>query len=320
MTLQVFHGWKDLPPQAKGAALAFGSFDGVHRGHQLVIADAARAAARIGAPLGMISFEPNPRLHFEPDQPPFRLMTPGQLARTLDKLGVDRLNLLPFGTEMAEFSDREFVETVLVQGLGVRHLAVGFDVTFGKGRTGDPDLMRRYGEEFGFSVSVTPKLQMNGGVKVSSTEARNALHEGHPEKAAFILGRPFAIEGVVQKGRQLGRKLGIPTANVPLGDYATPKFGVYATRTRLKDGRELAGVANIGVNPTTGLVDARLEVWLFDFDEDIYGELIDTDLIAFLRPEQTFIDAAGEFDVPAMVEQIHRDAAQARALLLTPLG
>ena len=139
MTLQVFHGWKDLPPQAKGAALAFGSFDGVHRGHQLVIADAARAAARIGAPLGMISFEPNPRLHFEPDQPPFRLMTPGQLARTLDKLGVDRLNLLPFGTEMAEFSDREFVETVLVQGLGVRHLAVGFDVTFGKGRTGDPD-------------------------------------------------------------------------------------------------------------------------------------------------------------------------------------
>lgn len=315
MTLEVFHGWKDLPAESRGAALALGNFDGVHRGHQRVIADAARAAARLGAPLGVISFEPNPRLHFQPDQPPFRLMTPGQLARTLDGLGVDRLYLLPFGAEMAEFSDHDFVKSVLVTGLGARHVAVGFDVTFGKGRTGDPDGMRRYGEEFGFSVSVAPKLDMDGGVKVSSTEARNALHAGLPEKAAFILGRPFAIEGVVQKGRQLGRQLGIPTANVALGDYVTPRFGVYATRTRLPDGRELPGVANIGVNPTTGLVDARLEVWLFDFDEDIYGELIETDLIAFLRPEQTFTDEKGDFDVPAMVEQIHRDAAQARAIL-----
>lgn len=319
MSLEVFHGWKDLAPAARGAALALGNFDGVHRGHQRVIADAAQAAARLGAPLGVISFEPNPRLHFQPDQPPFRLMTPNQLARTLDGLGVDRLYLLPFGAEMAEFSDRDFVETVLVKGLGARHVAVGFDVTFGKGRTGDPDGMRRYGETFGFSVSVASKLDMDGGVKVSSTEARNALHAGHPEKAAFILGRPFAIEGVVQKGRQLGRQLGIPTANVALGDYVTPKFGVYATRTRLADGRELPGVANIGVNPTTGLVDARLEVWLFDFDEDIYGELIETDLVAFLRPEQTFTDAEGNFDVPAMVEQIHLDADQARRILMPAL-
>ena len=319
MSLEVLHGWKELPEAARGAALALGNFDGVHRGHQRVIADAARAAAQLGAPLGVISFEPNPRLHFQPDQPPFRLMTPNQLARTLEGLGVDRLYLLPFGAEMAEFSDREFVETVLVNGLGAQHVAVGFDVTVGKGRTGAPDGMRRYGAEFGFSVSVATKLDMDGGVKVSSTEARNALHAGHPEKAAFILGRPFAIEGVVQKGRQLGRQLGIPTANVALGDYVTPRFGVYATRTRLADGRELPGVANIGVNPTTGLVDARLEVWLFDFDEDIYGELIETDLVAFLRPEQTFTDAAGNFDVPAMVEQIHLDAAEARRILLPTL-
>ena len=315
MSLQVFHGWKDLPPQAKGAALALGNFDGVHRGHQSVIADAAKAAAAVGAPLGVISFEPNPRLHFQPDQPPFRLMTPSQLGRALENLGVERLYLLPFGAEMADFTDREFVETVLVKGLGARHVAVGFDVTFGKGRTGDPEGMRRYGQELGFSVSIAAKLEMDGSIKVSSTAARNALAAGHPEKAAFILGRPFAIEGVVQKGRQLGRTLGIPTANVPLGDYTLPTLGVYATRTRLKDGRQLDGVANIGVNPTTGLVDARLEVWLFDFDEDIYGELIETDLIAFLRPEQTFLDATGGFDVPAMVEQIHRDAAQARAIL-----
>jgi riboflavin kinase/FMN adenylyltransferase len=175
--------------------------------------------------------------------------------------------------------------------------------------------MQRYGAELGFSVSVTPKLVLEGEVKYSSTEARAALRNGEPERATDILGRPFAIEGVVQKGQQLGRRLGIPTANVPLADYVVPKLGVYATRTRLKDGRHLPGVANIGVNPTTGLVEPRLEVWLFDFDEDIYGEVIETDLVAFLRPEETFLDGDGNFDVPAMVAQIHRDADQARAIL-----
>jgi len=144
---------------------------------------------------------------------------------------------------------------------------------------------------------------------------RQLLREGNPGEAARILGRPFAIEGLVQKGRQLGRKLGFPTANVPLGEYVAPKFGVYATRTLLHDGRKLGGVTNIGVNPTTGIVEPRMEVWLFDFDEDIYGEVIETELIAFLRPEETFRDAEGKFDVAGMVRQIHRDAAQARGIL-----
>ncbi len=314
MALTVFHHWRGLADQDRGAAVALGSFDGVHRGHQQVIADAAEAARRLDVALGVISFEPHPRMHFRPDAPPFRLMNPHQLARTLDRMGVDRLYLLPFGLEMAEFSDHDFVREVLVKGLGARHVAVGFDITFGKGRTGDPDLMGRYGEEFGFTVSVADAAGDEDG-KFSSTAAREALRQGHPEHAADVLGRPFAIEGVVQKGRQLGRKLGFPTANVPLGDYVAPKFGVYATRTRLKDGRELGGVANIGVNPTTGLVDPRLEVWLFAFDEDIYGETIETDLIAFLRPEVTFRDAAGNFDVPAMVAQVHEDARQAKAIL-----
>ena len=314
MGLAVFHHWRGLADQDKGAALALGNFDGVHKGHQAVIADAAKAARRLGAPLGVISFEPHPRMHFRPDAPPFRLMNPHQLARTLDGLAVDRLYLLPFGMEIAEFSDRDFVNEVLVRGLGVRHVAVGFDITFGKGRTGDPDLMHRYGKEFGFTVSVAEAAGDNDG-KFSSTAAREALRDGLPEHAADVLGRPFAIEGVVQKGRQLGRQLGFPTANVPLGDYVAPKFGVYATRTRLKDGRQLGGVANIGVNPTTGLVDPRLEVWLFEFDEDIYGETIETDLIAFLRPEVTFRDAAGNFDVPAMVSQVHEDARQAKVIL-----
>ncbi|MGI8841334.1 MAG: bifunctional riboflavin kinase/FAD synthetase [Caulobacteraceae bacterium] len=306
--MKTLHGWKDLAAADKGAAVALGNFDGVHLGHQSVIAEAAMAAARLAAPLGVISFEPHARMHFQPDAPPFRLMNARQLARTVAGLGAERLYLLPFGAEMANFSDRDFVRDVLVAGLGVRHVAVGFDITFGKGRTGDPAAMRRYGEEFGFSVSVAPAVEA-AGVKISSSAVRDALREGRPEAAAALLSRPFAIEGVVQKGRQLGRRLGFPTANVPLGDYVAPRFGAYATRTRLADGRHLPGVANIGVNPTTGEVAPRLEVWLFDFDEDIYGETIETDLIAFLRPEEKFPSIA------AMVEQVRRDEARARAVL-----
>ena len=174
--------------------------------------------------------------------------------------------------------------------------------------TGDPEAMRRYGETFGFSVSVAERVENHAG-KISSSAAREALREGRPDIAAAILGRPFAIEGVVQKGRQLGRTLGFPTANVPLSDYVAPKFGVYATRTRLTDGRTFSGVANIGINPTTGVVEPRLEVWLFDFDEDIYGEKIETDLVTFLRPEEKFTS------IDAMVDQIHLDVHEARACL-----
>ncbi len=306
--MKIIHGWKGLTGANRGAAVALGNFDGVHLGHQHVIADAAAAARAMGAPLGVISFEPHARMHFNPEAPPFRLMNAHQLARTVQTFDADLFYLLPFGVEMANFSDHDFVSEVLAKGLGVRHVAVGFDITFGKGRTGDPEAMRRYGAEFGFSVSVASAVENSDG-KISSTTVRDALRDGHPDLARKIMGRPFAIEGLVQKGRQLGRQLGFPTANVPLGDYVAPKFGVYATRTRLKDGRQLEGVANIGVNPTTGEVEPRLEVWLFEFDEDIYGETIETDLIAFLRPEEKFDS------VEAMVEQIYLDERIARAIL-----
>ena len=308
--METLHGWRGLAAPNRGASVALGNFDGVHLGHQRVIADAARAGVRLGAPLGVISFEPHARTYFQPDAPPFRLMKPIQLARTVETLGAKRLYLLPFGVELANFSDRDFVREVLVAGLGIRHVAVGFDVTFGKGRTGDPRSMRRYGEEFGFSVSVAPPLEA-GGEKISSSIVRDALGQGRPDVACGLLGRPFAIEGVVEKGRQLGRRLGFPTANVALGDYVTPRFGVYATRTRIGENHAIPGVANIGVNPTTGQVAARLEVWLFDFDRDIYGETIETDLIAFLRPEVRFASTA------AMVDQVRRDARAARAILAT---
>ncbi len=309
MKLKIVHGWKDLAAEDRGAAAALGNFDGVHRGHQQVIAEAARAASALKAPLGVITFDPHPRRLFRPTEPAFRLMTIEQQARVLGGMGVDVLYLLPFDFQMASFSDKEFVEQVLVDGLGVKHVAAGFDISFGKGRTGSPEALAAYGDQKGFGVSIAEPVAGKAGDKFSSTSVRDALREGHPETAARILGRPFAIEGVVRRGQQLGRQLGFPTANVEIVDYVVPKLGVYATRTRLPDGREVPGVANLGNNPTTGAVETRLETWLFDFDEDLYGQVIETQLIAFLRPELKFDS------IELMVEQIRRDETDARAIV-----
>jgi riboflavin kinase/FMN adenylyltransferase len=308
--LRVVRGWKDLPAGDKGAAIAMGSFDGVHRGHQRVITLAAEAARALGAPLAVITFDPHPRAYFHPDQPSFELQKRDQQARALEVLGVELLYVLPLDAELAEMSDREFATRVLAEGLGAKHIAVGFDNTFGRGRTGTPESMQAYGQELGFSVSVAPPLLGAGGDKFSSTQIREALREGRPDEAAEILGRPFAIEGEVQRGRQIGRTLGFPTANLSLAGYVLPRFGVYAVRTRLPDGREIPGVASIGVNPTIdGHTEPVLEVWLFDFDEDLYDQLIETDLIAFLRPEEKFPD------LETLTAQVMADAAAARRLL-----
>ncbi|MES2033203.1 MAG: bifunctional riboflavin kinase/FAD synthetase [Pseudomonadota bacterium] len=308
MSPRIVHGWKNLPAEDRGASVALGNFDGVHLGHQQVIAGAAEAARRLGVPLGVITFDPHPRRLFQPEEPAFRLMTVEQQARALAAFGVDILYVLSFDFEMANFTDEGFARHVLHEGLGVRHVAVGFDISFGKGRTGSPELMAQYGQAMGFTVSVAEAVG-EGAEKYSSTAVREALREGRPEDAAAILGRPFAIEGVVRRGQQLGRTLGFPTANVFMADYVVPKLGVYATRTTLPDGRVIPGVANLGNNPTTGEVDTRLETWLFDFDEDLYGQMLETELIAFLRPEEKF----GSID--EMVDQIRRDEAGARKML-----
>jgi riboflavin kinase/FMN adenylyltransferase len=310
MAITIVHGWKGVPPEFKGASLAFGNFDGVHRGHQRVIADAAVAAGRLSAPLAAVTFEPHPSRMLTPDRPPFRLTLPDQQARALESLGVELLYELPFDEEMHGMSDEAFARDVLSGALGARHVAVGFDVTFGRNRSGDGPTMRRYGEQLGFTVSIAEALTDPVVGKISSTAIRDALITGEVGLAADMLGRPFAIEGVVQLGRQLGRRLGFPTANVSLGDYVRPRLGVYATRTRLPDGRVVPGVSSIGENPTVGRVEPRLEVWLFDFDEDLYGQVIETELVAFLRPE-------AEFDgLETLTAQVMADAEAAKAILI----
>ncbi|OXE37688.1 MAG: riboflavin biosynthesis protein RibF [Phenylobacterium zucineum] len=307
--MRIVRSWTGLAEADRGASVALGNFDGVHRGHQSVIALAAQAARDTRVPLGVISFHPHPRRIFQPDAPAFRLMNLDQQARALADLGVEIFYILPFDAEMEHLSDQDFARNVLHEGLGVRHVSVGFDISFGKGRTGSPQTMSAYGAAMGFGVSIAQPAGPVGS-KYSSTAVRTALREGRPEDAADILGRPFAIRGPVERGRQLGRTIGFPTANVALADYVSPRFGVYATRTRLPDGREIPGVANIGVNPTIeGEIAPRLEAWLFDFDEDIYDQVIETDLVAFLRDEAKFDG------LEAMTVQIKADAAEARRLL-----
>jgi riboflavin kinase / FMN adenylyltransferase len=307
--VEIVTDWRALPDTLRGAAVAIGAFDGVHRGHQAVIAGARAAAERLGVPLAVVSFDPHPRRWFQPEAAPFRLMTAGQMARALAALGVDRLYLLPFDAAMAAMTDDTFAADVLAAGLGIRHAVVGFDFTYGKGRSGSPDGLRRHGQTLGFSVAVVDRVDDPDGLKLSSSGVREALKAGDMPRARAILGRPFAIEGPVVHGEKRGRTIGVPTANVPMGDYMRPAYGVYATRTRLPDGRVIEGVANLGVRPMFEIAVPLLEVWLFDFAEDLYGQTIETELVGLLRGEMTFDGLDG------LKAQIEADASAARALL-----
>ncbi|MFA4952430.1 MAG: bifunctional riboflavin kinase/FAD synthetase [Brevundimonas sp.] len=309
MLVQVVTDWRDLPEDLRGAAVAIGAFDGVHRGHQAVIVAARQAAERLGAPLAVVSFEPHPRRWFQPEAAPFRLMTTDQMARALVPLGVERLYLLPFDVDMAAMTDEQFAVEVLGSGLGIRHAAVGFDFTYGKGRSGSPEGLRRHGKQLGFTVSVIDRLDDPDGLKLSSSAVREALKAGDMARAATILGRPFAIQGEVVHGEKRGRTIGVPTANVRLGEYMRPAYGVYATRTRMADGRIVGGVANLGIRPMFEIEEPLLEVWLLDFSGDLYGQIIETELVALLRGEMNFDS------LHALKAQIDADAAAARAVL-----
>jgi riboflavin kinase/FMN adenylyltransferase len=307
--VQIVTDWRDLPDRLRGAAVAIGAFDGVHRGHQAVIAQARAVADRLGVPLAVISFDPHPRRWFQPEAAPFRLMNAGQIARAMAPLGVDRLHLLSFDAVMAAMTDEAFGREVLADGLGIRHAAVGFDFTYGKGRTGSPEGLRRQGEALGFGVTVVDRMDDPDGLKLSSSGVREALKAGDMARATTILGRPFAIEGEVIHGDKRGRTIGVPTANIGMSDYMRPAYGVYATRTRLPDGRVIDGVANLGVRPMFEIDQPLLEVWLFDFEGDLYGQTVETELVAFLRGEMAFDG------LDALKVQINADAAAARAVL-----
>jgi len=298
-----------IPDDARGAAIALGNFDGVHAGHQAVIASAADAADELGVALGVAVFEPHPRRFFKPDTPPFRLQSAGQRARALSELGVEEVFEIGFDAALAGSTDREFAERVLRDLLGVAHVSVGADFEFGKARCGNAESLARLGDELGFSVDAVEPV--GGDDKVSSTSIREAIARGDIAAASEMLTRPWAIEGEVLKGFQRGRTLGFPTANVAMGEYLRPRLGVYAVRVDLGDNVMLPGVASVGLNPTVGaLPEPLLEAHLFDFSGDLYGKTIEVELIAFLRDEAKF-DSLGE-----LKRQMTQDVIDARRALI----
>lgn len=288
-----------------------GNFDGVHLGHQSVIALARAAGGQLDCPLGVITFEPHPRAFFAPDAPAFRLMNAETRAHRLDKLGIDQLYEVPFNASLASMSAEDFVREILTGGLGIRHLVVGADFRFGKGRTGDAALLQKMGQALGFGVTIAPLVSDAQG-DFSSTAIRTALTEGRPEDAARMLGHWHRIDGTVEKGDQRGRDLGFPTINVPLAGLHLPRFGVYAVTVDVLTGPHQGrhkGAASIGTRPTFGENSPNLEVYLLDFEGDIYGTDVSVALVSFLRDEARFDDTE------ALVTQMHADVADTRKAL-----
>jgi riboflavin kinase/FMN adenylyltransferase len=299
-----------IPEDARGAAIALGNFDGVHLGHQAAIASARAVADDRSIALGAAVFEPHPRRFFKPDLPPFRLQTARQRARALGEIGVEEVFEIGFDAALSQSTDREFAERILRDLLGAAHVSVGADFRFGKGRMGDAASLEKLGDEFGFSIDAVEPVR-EGSAKISSTAIREAIAAGAMDRAAAMLGRPWAIEGEVLRGFQRGRDFGFPTANLALGDYVRPRLGIYAVRIDLGDGVLLPGVANVGVNPTVGaLPEPLLETHLFDFSGDLYGKQIEVELIKLLRDEAKFDD------VEALKRQMKQDVIDARNALV----
>jgi riboflavin kinase/FMN adenylyltransferase len=315
--MRLLRHFEDVPAALKGAVVAIGNFDGVHRGHQAVIAQAREEAQRRNAPLAVLTFEPHPRSFFRPDDAPFRL-TPFRIKmRHLQDLGVEIAYVLSFDREMSQRPADVFVSDVLVKGLGVAHVVVGWDFCFGKNRGGNATVLADAGKKYGFGVTaLAPQAEAadteDGGAVYSSTLVRDRLQGGDPVAAAIALDRPWEIEGRVESGDKRGRTIGFPTANLTLGEFMQPKLGVYAVKAAIDSGHDLQwidGVANLGKRPTVAGQDVRFEVHLFDFDGDLYGKHLRVALLGFIRPEMKF---AG---LDPLKAQIAADCETARRML-----
>lgn len=306
--MRTFTRHTNLPPDARGASAAIGNFDGVHLGHRAVI----DLALKEDTPLGVVTFDPHPREYFRPDTPAFRLMTPATKAHRLDKIGVDLLYALPFDADLSALTAEEFARDVIKGGLGLKHVVVGADFCFGKGRMGTAADLVRFGKELDFDVTIAELQSFETGEPVSSTRIRDALSDGKPRDAAAMLGHWHRIEGPILHGEKRGRTLGYPTANMSLAGLHPPAFGVYAVLVDVLDGPHAGlyhGVASLGVRPMFGVNTPNFETFIFDFSGDLYGSTLSVALVDFLRPELKFDG------LDALVAQMDDDSARARLIL-----
>ncbi len=308
---EFIRGLYNLRPRHRGCVATIGSFDGVHLGHQAILQQVTDKARQLGLPSLAMIFEPQPHEYFAGDKAPARLMRLREKLQTLFAAGIDRVLCLQFNAKFSHMSAQDFIDQILIDGLAVKYLVVGDDFRFGAERRGDYQLMKAQGGRYGFDVCDTHTLEVEGE-RISSTRIRRELSCNRFDTAAGLLGKPYVITGRVVYGKQLGRQLGVPTANVQLRRYRSPIVGVFAVRARLQGceamaGRRIEGVANVGVRPTVeGDSQPVLEVHLFDFDEQIYGCTLSVEFCYKLREEQKFASLA------ALKAQINQDIEAAR--------
>lgn len=313
--MELIRGHYNLRPRHRGCVATIGNFDGLHLGHQAILARLADKAREHALQSTVVTFEPHPQEYFNPGDRPARLTSFREKLEVLADLPIDRVLCLPFNRALASMPAAVFVERVLVEGLGIRSLVVGDDFRFGQGRQGDLAVLRAAGERAGFDVLAMDALEFEGG-RISSTRIREALRAGDLQEAAQMLGRPYRLSGPVVSGDRRGRRLGFPTANVHLQRRAfaqgaqphpAPLAGVFAVRVYGIGSQPLPGVANIGTRPTVDGTRCVLEVHVFDFEGDLYGRHLQVEFHTRLREERRFPD------VTALARQIAADAEAARA-------
>ena len=309
--MRIIRDYQFVKSSDKGAIVAVGNFDGVHLGHQHVIDLARLWGIKNKSPLGVLTFEPHPRSYFSPHAASFRLMSSDAKATRLNKLNVEKLYELNFNKTLSSLTPFDFADQVISKGLGLRHLVVGEDFCFGKGRSGTVKDLISLGSSMGFEVTVSELMETEIG-QVSSTSIRNALAEGRPKDAAKQLGHWHRIEGVVIGGEQRGRELGYPTANMSLDGLHLPHLGVYAVLVDVLNGEHVGsynGVASLGVRPMFGENTPNLETFIFDFSGDLYGATLSVALVDFMRPEKKFDSLKN------LIDQMDKDSLKSKEIL-----
>jgi len=304
--MELIRGLQNIRPKHHGCVATIGNFDGVHLGHQAVLGQLAEKAAELCLPTTLITFEPQPMEYFIPDKVPARLTRFREKMLALQRYSVDRVCCLSFNKKLARLSAEDFIQQVLVEKLGVKYLVVGDDFRFGMNRKGNFDMLVAAGKKYGFQVVSMHTFKIDSE-RVSSTRIRAALEKGDMAAAEKLLGRRYRMSGRVAHGEKLGRELGFPTANIHLHRHASPVQGIFVVEVFGLDEEPLKGVASVGTRPTVNETKALLEVFLLDFDQDIYGRHIQVSFLKKLRDEEKF-DSLDE-----LIEQMQRDVEQAQA-------
>ena len=290
------------------SVVTIGNFDGVHLGHQKIINSAKEYAEKMQIPLVVVSFDPHPGKILYPAKAPKLIKTRKQKRDILRKMGVNFFYIINFTPSFAKKSPEEFVDEVLVDVLGVKKVFVGFNFAFGKDRSGGLEFLKKQGKEKGFDVYAVPPVVVEGEI-VSSSLIRKLLEKGEVKKANKFLGRHYYLEGIVIHGEQIGRKIGFPTANIITENELMPKLGVYASYTKL-NGKDLPSITNVGYKPTFGSDKIIVETYIFDFNREIYGELIQVKFVEFIRPEKKFSGVA------ELIDEIKSDCKQCKKMLV----